>query len=429
MDQEAEGDHEQTRAGDDEPFEPAHLVHDHAQHETRDDRGEAVQGRDARGGFDAKVERHGEDCVDVVALHVPCEIECAGDAECAPDGAVLEEVEGYQGVRSPEFPEHESWDTKDADDERGDDVGFFPFAGQAAGDGQGHQDQRKDRDEQDDADDVEGPEQADCQLARAELLEGRFVFVEGTGSACAAAHDGERDDQRQRADRVDDAPHANAPFPGRGFEDGLGNVAGHPGVDDEGQRRDVAEKQTRAERRDIGDDDFDEEDDQRVSDLIEDGPAGESRDVGGARFDDGAEGVEDDRHTNQLETAEDVGDFGTGGLCSGGDDGAEDVDGGEERVFAHICRGRRLERVPDCSVETVRVGDEEDSDEQKDTVGQGQDLADGFDASDTRRFVANQEDRVSAASFAFCWRIDLLVVGTSMVVVIIVTEWIFLISW
>jgi hypothetical protein len=43
--------------------------------------------------------------------------------------------------------------------------------------------------------------------------------------------DEEHDEEWECADGVDDGPHSDAPVPGRGLEDGRGQVARDPGVD------------------------------------------------------------------------------------------------------------------------------------------------------------------------------------------------------
>ena len=67
---------------------------------------------------------------------------------------------------------------------------------------------------------------------------------------------------------------------------------------------------------------------QRNTNLVENSSCTESRDVVGRRLDNGPKDIEEDRDEDQLNTTEDICNFGGGWLTNGGDDTANDVDGG-----------------------------------------------------------------------------------------------------
>ena len=67
---------------------------------------------------------------------------------------------------------------------------------------------------------------------------------------------------------------------------------------------------------------------QRNTNLVENSSCTESRDVVGRRLDNGPKDIEEDRDEDQLNTTEDIRNFGGGWLTNGGDDTANDVDGG-----------------------------------------------------------------------------------------------------
>lgn len=71
VDEEAEGDHEETCSGHDEGFEAADFEHNEAEREAGEHGGEAVERSDAGGGLDGLVEGNDEDGVEEVTLHVP----------------------------------------------------------------------------------------------------------------------------------------------------------------------------------------------------------------------------------------------------------------------------------------------------------------------------------------------------------------------
>jgi hypothetical protein len=83
---------------------------------------------------------------------------------------------------------------------------------------------------------------------------------------------------------------------------------------DERQGRDEGEKQSRSSRGQIGDDDFGEQHDHGVSNLVDDGTSTESRDAVGGRFNDGTDDVEEDADDDEFESTENITDFGGRGL-------------------------------------------------------------------------------------------------------------------
>lgn len=174
VDEQAEGDGEEGGADDDEGLEVADEADDDAGDDAGDDGDEAVERADARGRLDGLVEGDDEDRVQVVALHVPGGVEHDGYEEGAPHAAVFEEVEGDHGVFAVLLPEDEDGDGEDAEDEGRDDLGRLPGLLDAAGESEGHEDEREDGDDEDDADDVELPEELDGELFPAEGLEGRL---------------------------------------------------------------------------------------------------------------------------------------------------------------------------------------------------------------------------------------------------------------
>ncbi|KAI9152228.1 hypothetical protein HJFPF1_09455 [Paramyrothecium foliicola] len=385
VDQKAESNHGDEGTGNDEDFEAAHLVHNQAEEGAGNDTDEGVEGGDASGALDAKVEGDNEDGVEVIGLHVPGKVEEESNAHGRPDGAVLHEPEGNERVRSAHLPENKGRNAEHTDDQRRNDVGLVPLGLEATGESKGHKNEGEDGNEKNDADDVETPEQLNGVVAVAERLEGGAVVLEVTLLLGTAANDPEAEDERQSADGVDDAPHADAPFPGGGGEDGGGNVTADPGVDDEGGGGDVAEEETGAGGGDVGNDDLDEQDDHGVADLVDDAAGAEGLDVCGDGLDDGAEDVEEDGEDDELDAAKDVGNLGRGGLGGGGDDGAQDADGGQQRVVVEGAGGGGLVGVAQGAVEAVDVGDEEDAEEDEDAVERRDGLGQALDAEDAGR--------------------------------------------
>lgn len=115
VDQQAECDHEEASASDDEIFELADFVDDKTKAETCDDRDKGVERGDACGGQDGEVEGNDTHGVEVITLQVPGEVEEGGDTKSCPDCTVTEQVERNKRVARLEFPEHEDRHTKNAD--------------------------------------------------------------------------------------------------------------------------------------------------------------------------------------------------------------------------------------------------------------------------------------------------------------------------
>ncbi|VUC21009.1 unnamed protein product [Clonostachys rosea] len=386
VDEETEGDHEETGTGKNDVFEAADLEDDQTHDGADNDTAEGVETADAGGHVDVKVEGNNEHVVEVVSLHVPDEVEHESNAEGGPNTAVAHEAEGNEGVRGPELPEDENGEAAETNDKGSDDAGRLPAVG--GGEGEGDQDEVEYGDDENDAGDVEQPEQLDEEVAHAQALEGGLVVGEETLLLGAAGDEQEGDDEGKAAHGVDDAPHGITPVDGGAGQDGGGNVTTGPGVDDEGQGRDVGEEETSTGRGDIGDQDLDQEGDHGVSDLV-DGRAGrEGGYIGRGGEDDGADNVEDDAGEDELNTAEDIGDLSGSGLGGSTNDGADDIDGRDQSLGAEFTGGVVLVGVAEGAVETVAVGDEEDAEEDDDAVGQGQDGGHGLDAADTGRLEA-----------------------------------------
>lgn len=72
VDEQTEGDQEETCAEDDEGFEAADFEDDEAEGQASEDGGEAVERTDTGSALDGLVESDDEDSVQEVALHVPC---------------------------------------------------------------------------------------------------------------------------------------------------------------------------------------------------------------------------------------------------------------------------------------------------------------------------------------------------------------------
>lgn len=199
-----------------------------------------------------------------------------------------------------------------------------------------------------------------------------------------ARNNKQAENQGQGTHGEDDGPHADAPFPGAVLQHELGNVTAHPGVDDEGQSGDVAEEETRTGRGYISNNDFDEQNNHGVANLVQNTAARKSVDIVGGGLDDGAEDVEEDGQANELDAAKDVGNLGGRGLGAHRDDRPDDIDGGCERMLAKRVGGRGLVGVAEGAVEAVGVCDEEDAQEDEDSVAVGGDGGDGLDTRDAR---------------------------------------------
>lgn len=384
-DEETKGNHEKTGTEDDEDLEAPDIVDDESKDETGDDTEEGVEGGNASGGLDAEVEGDNAHGVQVVTLKIPGEVEEAGDAERTPNGAVLHQAEGHKRVGAPELPENEGGDGADTDDEGSNDLSALPLGlgDETTSKSERDEDEGKHGDDEDDTDHVQTPEQVNEELAETKLGVEGLVVVEKASLLGAVANDGEADNKRQRAGGVNDGPHADAPSPSGSFEDGLGDVTAHPRVDNERESGNVGEEETGTSRGDIGNDDFHEEDDHGVADLVDDGATGKGFNVLGRRLDDGADDVEDDRSADELDTAKHVGNLGRGGLGSSSDDGSDDIDGGVEGVLLKVGGSGGLVGVTQRAIETVRVGDEEHAEEDENAIPPGHDGVDGFHAQHT----------------------------------------------
>lgn len=82
----------------------------------------------------------------------------------------------------------------------------------------------------------------------------------------------------------------------------------------EGQSRDKGEKQSSSSRGQIGDDDFGEQHNHGVTDLVDDGTTTESRDAIRSGFDDRTDHVEEDTDNDEFKSTENITDFGGRGL-------------------------------------------------------------------------------------------------------------------
>ena len=94
--------------------------------------------------------------------------------------------------------------------------------------------------------------------------------------------------------------------------------------------------------------------------------------------------VEEDGDKNQFDTAKDVSNFGGSGLCSGSNDSANNVDGGQSRMSLVAVGGGWLVGISQCSIESISVGDEEDAEEDGNAIQRSEVRGDGLDSLDTR---------------------------------------------
>lgn len=123
------------------------------------------------------------------------------------------------------------------------------------------------------------------------------------------------------------------------------------------------EQQTVSECGSVGDEDFQKQDDAGVSKLVEDCTGTERPKVVCCGFDDGAcvchsgtnqsagsravsghfiqltDGIDDDHKDHERQAAKDIADFGVGWLNSSSNDGANHVDGSQERVLLEASSG------------------------------------------------------------------------------------------
>jgi hypothetical protein len=107
----------------------------------------------------------------------------------------------------------------------------LPLVRGAAGNRQGHQDQREDGDDEDDADNVQLPEECDGEAAEPKLLVRRGVLDESALARRLAMAEPQCAKEGDGADRVYDGPHADAPVPSCYAQNGGRDVARDPCVD------------------------------------------------------------------------------------------------------------------------------------------------------------------------------------------------------
>jgi hypothetical protein len=178
---------------------------------------------------------------------------------------------------------------------------------------------------------------------------------------CTMTNDEETDNERKGADGVNYAPHANSPSPGCSAKHSSCDIATDPGVDDEGQSRDVTEEQTGSDRGDISNNDFDQQQNHGITNLVNNSTSRVGIEILRGSLNDSTDGVEKHRDADKFDTAKNIGDFTSGRLSSSSDDGAEGVDGGLQGVLLEFIQGRRLIGVANCAVKTVGIGDEENT--------------------------------------------------------------------
>jgi hypothetical protein len=91
----------------------------------------------------------------------------------------------------------------------------------------------------------------------------------------------------------------------------------HGETHNEGQGRDEGEEESSSSRGQIRDNDFGEQHDHGVTDLVDYGTATEGRDAIRSGLDNSADDVEDDADNDEFESTEDVTNFGGRGLKRG----------------------------------------------------------------------------------------------------------------
>lgn len=126
VDQEAKGDHEEERAGEDEVLEAADLEDDKRGEDSGDDGEEGVEGGHAQRHCDVKVKGDDQDRVQEITLEIPCKVEEAGYTQSTPDCTILEEVKGHEGVGSAHLPKDKDGDAQNANDQGRNDMGAVP---------------------------------------------------------------------------------------------------------------------------------------------------------------------------------------------------------------------------------------------------------------------------------------------------------------
>lgn len=297
------------------------------------------------------------------------------------------------------FPEDKDRDGDDAYHQGCENFGFTPVARTAAApcNGQGGENQREHGDDQNDADDIKLVEELDGELFGAHHLEGRSIRVKLAGFSGFATGPPQGAQQREGANGIDDAPHAYAPSPRGHREHGFRDVPADPSVDEKGECGNVGEEDTPAHGGGVGNDHFDQTKDAGVADLIQNGTSAKGFDAVGGRLDNCAQEIEEDADQHQLETTENVGDLGGGGLRGGSNHGSKDVDGGKQRVEAEGLGRVALVRIAGHPIETVGVGDDEETREKPYPVQCSELLRDGLRPSHTRR-LGTQEGGSSVGS-------------------------------
>jgi hypothetical protein len=80
------------------------------------------------------------------------------------------------------------------------------------------------------------------------------------------------------------------------------------------------EEESRSSRGQIGDDDFSQKHDHRVTNLVDDGSTAEGRDSARGGFDDRTDDVKQNTDNDEFESTEDVADFGGSRLGGSGND-------------------------------------------------------------------------------------------------------------
>lgn len=386
MNEETKSDHEERHTNENKDLEPADFVDDETEQSADNDTDKRVERSDSSGRQDGKVKRHLQHGKQIITLQGPRKVEKDGNSNGGPDRPVLHQLKGDKRVRTPQFPVDENRNAANTDHERRNNVSLLPGALEATGDGQGSEDEAKDGNNENNANDVQQPEEFLEKRLPPELLERRLVVIEAALLLGATGHKRQTDDQRHGAHRVDDAPHADSPVPFiRAGHDVVDNVAADPGVDDEGQGRDVAEEETGAGGRNVGNDDLDQQQNHGVSNLVNHTAASKRLDVLGRCFDDAADDVKQNGHANQLDSSKDIGNLGGCRLCSSGNDGSHDIDGGQKRVLAEFVGRIGLVRVAKRSVQAVRICNKQHRQENKDSVGRRDGGRDGFHPDYTGR--------------------------------------------
>lgn len=89
--------------------------------------------------------------------------------------------------------------------------------------------------------------------------------------------------------------------------------------------------------------------------MVDNGACAESPDRVGGGLDYRANDVEQDGYVDDLETTEYVGDLSCRRLGRSGDDGSDDIDGGDERMLTKGGQGSRLGIAWSVNIPTLRL--------------------------------------------------------------------------